>query len=88
MVSIDLAEHADLAGKEALQNRLIDAPQVQFCYQITGKHDLLALFDCASMGEFNRLCDALLVVDSTVRRYEASFVKREVKFEPFVDMVA
>ena len=34
--------------------------QVQFCYETTGAHDLLALFDCVSMNEFNELCDVLL----------------------------
>src|SRR4051794_26326548 len=49
LVFIELAEHADLAGKTALQNRLVDAAQVQFCYETTGEHDMLALFDCASI---------------------------------------
>jgi hypothetical protein len=40
------------------------------------------------MAEFNALCDALLVSDSTVRRYETSFVKRQVKFAPFVELGA
>ena len=64
----------------------MDAHQVQFCYETTGQHDLLALFDCANMAEFNTLCDELLTADSTVRRYETSFVKREVKFAPFVEL--
>jgi hypothetical protein len=29
----------------------------------------------------------VLVSDPTVRRYETSFVRREVKFEPFVELV-
>jgi Lrp/AsnC family transcriptional regulator, leucine-responsive regulatory protein len=86
LVFIQLAEHADLKGKSALQDRLHQAAQVQFCYETTGAHDLLALFDCASMAEFNVLCDELLVSDSTVHRYETSFVKREVKFAPFVGL--
>jgi len=85
-VTIQLAEHADLAGKAALQKRLCEASQVQFCYETTGENDLLALFDCASMAEFNGLCDLLLTADATVRRYETSFVKREVKFAPFVKL--
>ena len=48
--------------------------------------DLLALVDCVSMAEFNAFCDAVLVADPTVRRYETSFVKREVKFAPFVQL--
>jgi hypothetical protein len=28
----------------------------------------------------------VLVADATVHRFESSFVKREVKFEPFVEL--
>jgi DNA-binding Lrp family transcriptional regulator len=86
LVFIELAEHADLKGKSALQERLRSADQVQFCYETTGAFDMLALFDCASMNEFNLLTDAVLVADPTVRRYETSFVKRQVKFAPFIDL--
>ena len=86
VVPVQLSEHADGAGKSALCERFIAAPQVQFCYAITGAFDLLALFECEGMDEFNRLADALLCADATVRRYETSFVKRDVKFEPFVKL--
>jgi hypothetical protein len=36
------------------------------------------------MDEFTDIAEAVLVADATVRRYETSFVKREVKFAPFV----
>jgi Lrp/AsnC family leucine-responsive transcriptional regulator len=88
LVFIELAEHADLKGKAALEERLRTVPQVQFCYETTGASDMLALLDCASMSEFNTLCDEVLVTDPTVRRYETSFVKREVKFAPFVELGA
>ena len=84
LVFLELAEHADLKGKLALQERLRGTEQVQFCYETTGASDMLALFDCASMSEFNDLCDAVLAADPTVRRYETSFVKRQLKFAPFV----
>lgn len=86
VIFIQLSEHADLKGKAALQDRLRAAREVQFCYETTGAHDLLALFDCANMAEFNELTDELLVADATVRRYETSFVKREVKFAPYVGL--
>jgi Lrp/AsnC family leucine-responsive transcriptional regulator len=88
LVFIELAEHADLKGKAALEKRLRSVHQVQFCFETTGASDLLALLDCASMSEFNSLCDEVLVADPTVRRYETSFVKREVKFAPFVELTA
>ena len=86
LVFIELAEHADLRGKTALQQRLRSADEVQFCYETTGDCDLLAMIDCASMSDFNALCDSVLTADPTVRRYETSFVKREVKFAPLVQL--
>ena len=61
-------------------------PQVQFCYEIAGPHDIVALFDCESMSAFNDAADEILTSSTTVRRYETHFVKREVKFAPFVEL--
>jgi Lrp/AsnC family leucine-responsive transcriptional regulator len=36
------------------------------------------------MESFVELAEALFAADATVRRYETSFVKRELKFAPFV----
>jgi Lrp/AsnC family leucine-responsive transcriptional regulator len=86
MVAVQLGEHADQRGKSALLRRIDDAPQVQFCYELAGVYDLLLLFDCSDMAEFNHVVEAVLVADPTVRRYETSFVKRELKFAPFVQL--
>lgn len=86
LVFVQLNEHADHAGKAALESRLLDSGEVQFCYEIAGTYDLVALFDCASMHAFNEVVEELLTADATVRRYETSFVKREVKFAPFVEL--
>ena len=85
-VLIQLSEHADLKGKDALEKRLLAAPAVQFCYEIAGPHDIVALFDCDDMAAFNAAADELLVSSPTVRRYETHFVKREVKFAPFIEL--
>ena len=86
IVMLQLSEHADQQGKAALLDRIRAAPQVQFCYELAGTYDLLLLFDCASMEEFNAVAEGVLVADPTVRRYETSFVKRGVKFAPFVEL--
>jgi len=86
LVLIQLREHADLKGKSALEKRLLSAPCVQFCYEIAGPHDIVALFDCESMSAFNDAANELLASSPTVRRYETHFVKREVKFSPFVEL--
>lgn len=86
LVLVQLSEHADQRGKSALLKRIEDAPQVQFCYELAGVYDLMLLFDCADMAEFNDVAESALVADPTVRRYETSFVKRELKFAPFVEL--
>jgi Lrp/AsnC family leucine-responsive transcriptional regulator len=86
LVLVQLAEHADQRGKQALLDRIEGAPQVQFCYEIAGGYDLVLLFDCRHMDEFTDTAEAVLVVDPTVRRYETSFVKRQLKFAPFVEL--
>jgi DNA-binding Lrp family transcriptional regulator len=86
IVMLQLSEHADQHGKTALLGRIRAAPQVQFCYELAGTYDLLLLFDCASMEEFNEVAENVLTADATVRRYETSFVKREDKFAPFVNL--
>ena len=88
LVFVELAEHADLKGKMAVEERLRAVDQVQFCYEVTGDSDLLLLVDCTNMLEFNRFCDEVLVADPTVRRYETSFVKREIKFQPFIKLAS
>ena len=84
MVLAQLSEHADQRGKTALLERIEAAPQVQLCYELAGAYDLLLLFDCSTMAEFNELAERVLVADATVRRYETSFVKRDAKFAPFI----
>lgn len=84
LVFITLSEHADRTGKAALDRRLKSEPAVQFCYDVAGAIDKVALFDCEDMAEFTATADRVLIPDPTVRRYDTHFVRREVKFEPFI----
>ena len=84
LVLVQLSEHADQRGKEALRQRLATSPEVQFVYEISGNYDLLLLLNCTDMDRFVETAESLLACDATVRRYETSFVKREMKFAPFV----
>ena len=91
--SLRLSILNELVETEILMRRaeklgLLATDEVQFCYEIAGPHDFVALFDCANMAEFNSAADALLASSPTVRRYETHFVKREVKFAPFVELGA
>jgi Lrp/AsnC family transcriptional regulator, leucine-responsive regulatory protein len=86
VVLVQLSQHADPAGKQALLDRIARTAQIQFCYEISGSYDFLLLFDCAHMDEFTDTAEAVLAAHPTVHRYETSFVKREVKFAPYVEL--
>ena len=88
IVWLQLGEHADQQGKSKLLARIRATPQVQYCYELAGSWDLLLLFDCANMAEFNEIAERVLVADATVHRYETSFVKQQLKFEPCVPLDA
>ena len=84
LVLVQLTEHADRAGKQALLDRLDAAETVQWVLEISGEHDLALLLDCSGMDAFVAEAETLLAADPAVRRYETSFVKRSWKFAPFV----
>ena len=86
MFPASCGDHADQRGKALLVRRIRATPQVQLCYELAGSFDLVLLFDCATMAEFNDVAERVLVADATVHRYETSFVKRQTKFEPFVPL--
>ena len=86
MVLIQLSEHADQRGKSLLLKRIRATAEIQFCYELAGSWDFLLLFDCAHIAQFNDLAEGVLVADSTVQRYETSFIKRQLKFDPFVPL--
>jgi DNA-binding Lrp family transcriptional regulator len=86
MVLVQLSEHADLAGKQALLEQILSLRQIQFCYEITGVFDFILMFDCVDMEEFTHMAEAVLVSEPIVQRYETSFVRREHKFAPYVPL--
>jgi Lrp/AsnC family leucine-responsive transcriptional regulator len=87
LVFIQLDSHSNLEAKSDLERKLLRSERVQFCYEIAGPNDLIVLFDCRDMPDFRLHAEEMLTSDPAVRRYETHFVKRRVKFEPFVDLV-
>jgi Lrp/AsnC family transcriptional regulator, leucine-responsive regulatory protein len=88
LVMVQLSEHADRTGKQELVARLLATDAVQFCYELAGPNDLALLFDCAHVEELVETVERVLVPDPTVRRYETLFVKKEIKFAPYVPLGA
>lgn len=84
IVQVQVQEHAEEKGIAALRARLAAAPEVQLLLNIAGPVDLLVLVVTRSMNEFNAFADRHFGADPSVRRYETTFVKAEIKNRPVV----
>lgn len=84
LVSIQLNDHAPAAGLADLRDRLRSIDEVQLCLEVSGSDDMLLLVACRDMAEFNAFADAELAASPVVRRYETSFVKKEIKNRPMI----
>jgi Lrp/AsnC family leucine-responsive transcriptional regulator len=84
IVRLQLHEHQQAADFNAFRSRLRARDEVQLCLEVSGSDDMLLLVTCRDMAEFNAFADAELAACPVVRRYETSFVKKEIKNRPMV----
>lgn len=83
-VQVQVHEHAEEKGIAALRARLNEAKEIQLLVNVAGQMDLLVLVVTRNMAEFNAFADHHFASDPSVRRYETSFVKAEIKNRPAV----
>jgi DNA-binding Lrp family transcriptional regulator len=79
IVHVQFQEHAEDGANERVRTRLKDLPEVQICLEMAGAIDLLVLVVTRDMSSFNRFADSAFASDPAIRRFETSFVKREIK---------
>jgi len=84
IVRLQLNEHEQAEEFNKFRNRLKARDEVQLCLEVSGSDDMLLLVACRDMAEFNAFADAELAAGPMVRRYETSFVKKEIKNRPMV----
>ena len=84
LIRLQLQEHAPAAGLAELRARLDSLAEVQLCLEVSGTDDMVLLVACRDMDAFNAFADAELAGSTVVRRYETSFVKKEIKNRPMV----
>lgn len=84
LVSVQLHDHAPAAGLNDLKERMLGLDEVQLCLEVSGSNDMVLLVACRDMAEFNAFADAELAASPVVRRYETSFVKKEIKNRPMI----
>lgn len=64
---------------------LRDAAEVQVCLEITGSADMVLIVSMRDMSHFNEFADTI-GGHPLVRRYETSFVKREIKMSLAIEL--
>lgn len=84
IVQVQVHEHAEEKGIAALRARLAEAREVQILLNVAGTFDLIVLVVTRDMHAFNAFADANFASDPSVRRYETSFVRAEIKNRPAV----
>ncbi len=84
LILVQLQEHAEQPGLAAFRRSLQEAPEVQYCADISGSLDIVVIAVTRDMADFNAFSDRMLAASPVVRRYETSFVKRELKNVPTV----
>ena len=84
LISVQLHDHAPAAGLATLRERLQSLDEVQLCLEVSGSDDMVLLVACRDMPAFNAFADSELASSAVVRRYETSFVKKEIKNRPAI----
>jgi Lrp/AsnC family leucine-responsive transcriptional regulator len=84
LVSVQLHDHAPASGLSQLRERVRELDEVQLCLEVSGSYDMVLLIACRDMAEFNAFADTELAASPVVRRYETSFVKKEIKNRPMI----
>jgi len=82
IVRLQLHEHEEAASFAEFRKRLKLRDEVQLCLEVSGSDDMVLMIACRDMTEFNAFADAELAASPMVRRYETSFVKKEIKNQP------
>ena len=86
LVFIQLDEHADHPGQGRARAAACARPTKSSSATRRPASTCSRCSTARAWPSSTRSADAVLVADPTVRRYETSFVKREVKFAPFVEL--
>jgi len=84
VIRIQLHDHAPASGLADLRQRIQSVDEVQLCMEVSGSDDMVLLVACRDMAEFNHFADSELASSPVVRRYETSFVKKEIKNRPML----
>jgi DNA-binding Lrp family transcriptional regulator len=84
LVLLQLQQHSESSGLAELRTDLSEAHEIQACFEISGRFDLAVLIVTRDLASFNDFADAIFANSPAIRRYETSFIKKEIKNLPII----
>ena len=72
-------ERESLPLFDAFRRRMLNAPEVQQCYYVTGDADFIVVIAAADMQDYEDIIGRLLFDDANLKRFRTSVVLNRVK---------
>jgi Lrp/AsnC family leucine-responsive transcriptional regulator len=64
---------------ESFKRQMLEAPEVQQCYYVTGDGDFILIITAADLAEYDAITQRLFMSASNIRRFRTSVVMSPVK---------
>ena len=68
-----------MARHEDFKRRILEAPEVQQCYHVTGDNDFVLIVMMADIAEYEAFGARLILENASIKRYRTSVVMNRVK---------
>lgn len=66
--------------------RVMKAPEVTQCYEITGSYDFMLIVCVADIPAYERFIERVLHVDANIRKFHSSVSLRRIKYSTEIDL--
>lgn len=63
------------------ERRVVEAPEVTQCYQVTGESDFVLMLTVRDMEEYDRFCNEVLYADDNLKKFRTLLSRKRSKFD-------
>jgi len=63
------------------EERVLAAPEVKQCYQVTGEYDFVLIVSVPDLNAYDRFCDSVVFADDNMRKFRTQLSRKRSKFD-------
>ncbi|MCL4171029.1 UNVERIFIED_CONTAM: hypothetical protein GTU68_056346 [Idotea baltica] len=63
------------------EERVVAAPEVKQCYQVTGESDFVLILSVPDLNAYDNFCDSVLYADDNMRKFRTLLSRKRSKFD-------